>query len=410
MAVLLALVLPALGEGPYRLKPGARGPLCLKCHTAIQDQMKQPSVHAPLRSGECADCHSPHASSHGKLLAASPAAICAECHADTIPPRAMSVHAAAVEPGCVSCHDPHASANPGNLLAPGNVLCYGCHDGIRAEVQQAEFRHQPVDDCKNCHDPHASGASPRLLKANVDDLCGGCHDPARASFVARHMGYPVAGSACTSCHDPHGSRRSGLLRAQVHEPVANRMCSQCHQDASSPDALATRRSGVLLCAGCHSGVVNEALARDRLHWPVVEGAACGNCHAPHASDQGALLVQPTDVLCGGCHPDVIARREASVDEHPPVAGGECTVCHAPHAADNAFLARAESSLELCGGCHDWETHSSHPIGPEVTDPRNPNLLVDCGSCHDPHGSAFKGLTHLDPGGALCVQCHQQMTR
>ncbi|MGD8376209.1 MAG: cytochrome c3 family protein [Acidobacteriota bacterium] len=404
---------PAYGQGtnPYHLKPGARGPICLSCHSDLEEQLQQRSVHTPVKAGECSDCHSPHASSHGQLLSDDPARICAGCHDDLLPAEPVSVHPAIAEAGCVGCHDPHASPNANNLLYPGNELCYACHADKQAEVEGEEFQHAPaVDDCLACHDPHASGETVALLRQDVGDLCAGCHDVSQASFVQRHGGYPVAGSDCTSCHDPHGSNRSGILLARLHEPVANRLCSQCHEDPGSADPLQRRSPGVSLCAGCHSEVINEVYARPELHWPVMEGAACANCHAPHGADEAALLVAPPETLCGGCHGDVLEAVAGSMEAHPPVATGECTACHEPHAADHPFLVQAADDLQLCGSCHDWETHSSHPIGPDVADPRNPNLTLGCSSCHRPHGSPFKALAHLDLGGDMCVQCHQQMQR
>jgi predicted CXXCH cytochrome family protein len=408
---LMAMPAMAADDNPYRLKPGARGPVCLDCHSDLQDQMKLSSVHTPVKSGECSDCHSPHASSHDQLLAADPATICAGCHTDLLPAEPVSVHAALADEGCAGCHDPHASPNANNLLQAGNLLCYTCHAEMQAEVEGAEFRHAPVvDDCRACHDPHASGAAAYLLKQDVGSLCADCHDATRASFVQRHNGYPVAGSDCTSCHDPHGSARSGILRAQLHQPVANGMCNLCHQDASAEEPLQLRRPGISLCAGCHNKVLNDVFSRNELHWPVVEGAACANCHAPHGSDEAALLVAAPHDLCGGCHAETIEAQVTSMDQHPPVEQGKCSACHEPHAADPQFLLRSSDDLQLCGSCHDWETHSSHPIGPKIVDPRNPNLTLDCSSCHRPHGSPFKGLAHLDLGGDMCIQCHEQLQR
>ena len=67
-------------------------------------------------------------------------------------------------------------------------------------------------------------------------------------------------------------------------------------------------------------------------------------------------------------------------------------------------------LDLCGTCHDWGKHSSHPIGEKVADPRNRNLTLDCMSCHEPHASPYKSFTQRDPDSDLCVQCHAEQRR
>jgi predicted CXXCH cytochrome family protein len=51
-------------------------------------------VHTPVKAGDCADCHDPHASEHGKLLEAEPERICAKCHGSMVPDKANSAHAA----------------------------------------------------------------------------------------------------------------------------------------------------------------------------------------------------------------------------------------------------------------------------------------------------------------------------
>ena len=50
-------------------------------------------------------------------------------------------------------------------------------------------------------------------------------------------------------------------------------------------------------------------------------------------------------------------------------------CHDPHGSDSLFLANNASIIDLCGKCHDWQKHSTHPIGEKVKDPRNKNLNV-----------------------------------
>ena len=96
-------------------------------------------------------------------------------------------------------------------------------------------------------------------------------------------------------------------------------------------------------------------------------------------------------------------------KHVPVAAGECTTCHSPHSSDEEFLL-ASDTIDLCGSCHDWQSHSTHPIGEEVVDLRNSNLTLDCVSCHRSHGSDHKYLAPYDPGSELCVDCHEAFQR
>jgi predicted CXXCH cytochrome family protein len=401
----------AFSQDKFRLKPGAKGRVCLTCHVAFQERLKLPSVHTPVRSGDCSDCHNPHTSSHGKLLAEDPNRICFSCHDGIVPGEARSAHKVALEGNCVACHDPHAAKNPNNLRLAGNELCFSCHAQIAKAVSGNKFKHSPVEKgCLNCHNPHASSEADALLTAKMPDLCTGCHKPDRPSFAKRHMGYPVEKGRCGSCHDPHGSPNRGILWAEVHRPVASRMCQQCHEDPSSPEALSTRKAGLELCRGCHNTMLNETFLRNRLHWPVADKVSCLNCHSPHASRESALLKDAMIPLCGGCHQDTIRRQETSLAKHPPIQEGDCAKCHMPHSSNNVFLLDNTSVANLCGTCHDSQKHSSHPIGEKAVDKRNRNLSMDCLSCHRSHGSEFKSFAHYDLKRDLCVQCHEQYKR
>jgi predicted CXXCH cytochrome family protein len=116
------------------------------------------------------------------------------------------------------------------------------------------------------------------------------------------------------------------------------------------------------------------------------------------------------IVCGECHSDTIARQERSPTEHPPIAEGECGECHSPHSSDNLFLLNESSELDLCDNCHEWQTHSTHPIGEKITDPRNENLTLQCASCHRTHGTEFRHFTYFETINDACTQCHSEYRR
>ncbi len=411
IAVVLFAAGPAYSQEQFNLKPGAKGKICLGCHAAFQDKLKSAFVHTPVRIGECTGCHSPHTSSHGKLLAAEPNRVCYRCHKDMVPDNAVSSHRVVVEGNCVKCHDPHASSNRNNLLKAGNELCFGCHKEMGEAVGKVKFKHPPVENgCLNCHDPHASTKADFLLRDGVPSLCVKCHQTNKPLFTQKHMNYPVASARCTTCHNPHGSNKTGILYDTVHPPVAQRMCGQCHEDPNSKTPFATKKAGFELCRGCHSTMINDALAKNKLHWPVLSKKGCLNCHNPHASSQAGLLKEPMVKLCGTCHADTIRRQEQSVTKHPPVQEGNCTACHQPHSSDNGMLLQKANIVELCGTCHDWQKHSTHPVGEKYTDPRNKNQIVQCLSCHRAHGTQYKTMIPFPTVTDLCIQCHEQFKR
>jgi len=410
-ALLLAPGEPAAQDARFKLKAGATGKACLECHVEFQDKVRRPFVHTPVRSGNCTGCHDPHASDHGQLLEADPDRVCARCHSKLVPEQATSVHAPVAAGRCVDCHDPHAGDHEHLLRRAGNELCAGCHAAVSQAVAAGAFPHPPAQrDCLACHEAHASSNSRALLELGDPALCVRCHNPTRPLFVKAHVDYPVARSRCSSCHDPHASDHRGILWANVHRPIVTRMCAQCHQEASSAEPTRLKKEPRELCRGCHSELYQETAARNRIHWPVVDDTGCANCHDPHAAKTAGLLRAPQQTLCGGCHADAVARQRGSKTAHQPVAEGDCSTCHAPHAADTRFLLAAADDIELCGTCHDWQKHSTHPIGAQVVDQRNPNLTVDCLSCHRSHGSPFEHLAHFDTKSDLCTQCHSELAR
>jgi predicted CXXCH cytochrome family protein len=430
--ILASWLLPptAHGQNKFRLKPGATGQVCLDCHSDLAEKLKGKFVHTPVKTGNCVGCHSPHTSTHGKLLSASPGALCLTCHAKVIPEKAVSGHKVAVEGNCVKCHDPHGSGNKANLLRTGNDLCVSCHKAVGDAVAKASVKHVPASsDCLGCHNPHASDKAPRLLKDAVPSLCLQCHKPDNPRFVRQHVEYPVARANCVSCHDPHGSNTAGILFDTVHPPVASKRCNQCHEPATAAQPFATRRPGFELCRGCHSSMVNETFSKNRIHWPLVDQKGCLSCHQPHAARHKKLLNVSEANLCGQCHKDTIdwqvklaekaaqekaaaskVRAEKGAFTHEPVQSGSCLSCHQPHASDNLRLMRQPSIVEGCGGCHDWLKHNSHPMGEKYVDMRNKNLSVDCLSCHQAHGTGNRHMLNFPTATELCVQCHKQLKR
>ena len=433
---LILVMLPVLSfsvvysqDNKFKLKPDARGKLCLECHDKFKDKLNNKFVHTPVKTGECSECHNPHTSAHGKLLFADASKICSKCHEGIIPAKAKSVHKVVAEGNCAKCHDPHASNNKANLLKAGNDLCISCHKGIGEAAAKVKFKHSPVEDgCLTCHDPHGSAKAVALLKNELVSLCTECHQPDKPAFTKQHVNYPMAKARCTSCHDPHGSDRGGILFANVHTPVANKMCNQCHEAPNSPTPFKTKRPGFELCRGCHSKMMNDTLDKNRVHWPLFDKVGCLNCHEPHASTGKKLMNSDTVTLCGKCHADTMAKQEklAAMERqekaaakgrqpkgditHAPIQKGDCLSCHAPHASNAGFLLSKQPVIDLCGTCHDWQKHTSHPMGEKTRDSRNKNLSMDCLSCHISHGTTYRYMIPFPEVTTLCVQCHKQYKR
>jgi DmsE family decaheme c-type cytochrome len=420
-------------DSKFRLKPDAKGKLCLGCHPNFEEKLKSKFVHTPVQGGECSECHNPHTSRHGKLLDADANKVCLKCHEAVIPDKAKSVHKVSREGQCVKCHDPHASGNKANLVKVGNDLCFSCHKTMGETLGKAKFKHSPVEGgCLTCHEPHASAKADHLLKNELVALCGECHKADSSAFVKAHANYPMAKTNCSSCHDPHGSNRAGILFDNVHGPVASKGCIQCHEAPTSASPFKTKRAGYELCRGCHSAMMNDTFNKNRVHWPLLDKEGCLSCHEAHASTQKKLLTTNVVGLCAKCHSDTMEKREKYAEmekkeraaiaaskgkvqdkgsfAHSPVSDGNCLACHAPHASNSVFLMTNPSQVELCGTCHEWLKHSSHPIGDKIIDSRNKNLTMQCLSCHRSHGTGYRNLNPFPTVTDLCVQCHQKFKR
>ena len=411
----------AYPAGKFKLKPGAEGKICLKCHETFQITLKSRSVHPLAKTGKCSGCHDPHTSSHKKLLDSNPADLCFSCHEDVLPENASSTHSIVTEGNCAKCHESHASENKFILTKSGNELCLECHQEIGERAGKARFKHNPLmrqKGCLNCHNPHASTESDYLLSTDVPGLCLKCHKTNKLSFKRKHMNYPVANSNCDSCHSTHGSNKRGILYDTVHAPVAQKKCTECHLSAASPKAGETKKQGIELCRQCHRDMIDETFSKKRVHWALVDKVACSNCHSPHGSKEKKLLQRPVIETCGSCHSDTVALQEWSKNNPKnknlcePVKKGDCTSCHSPHAADNVLLIAQENITSgVCGKCHEWKSHSSHPLGEKVLDPRNKNLTVECLSCHRACGTGNNpAMLPYESTYDLCVQCHPERRR
>lgn len=418
---LLLLAPSAFAQDDFKLKIGAKGELCLTCHEPFKEALKKAHLHPLLKNGECTGCHAPHTSDHKDLLTAGVTKLCVGCHTEVLPADPRSSHAVVVAGDCRQCHDSHGSDNPFILVKAGNELCLACHQDVGDTVQNAAFKHEPLGKekgCLNCHTPHASAGQEKLLQAAPPTLCKTCHATDKPAFAKKHQNYPVADADCISCHDPHGSAKRGLLLAEAHTPVAENKCGECHADPVSAEPLATKKQGPDLCRQCHVDMVDKVFGHRRIHWPLTDQKGCLNCHGPHGGKRKKLLDGPVGDVCGKCHVDTLELQEWSRNNPDnkklcqPVKTGNCVACHSPHAAESVLLMDpTEIIAQPCGQCHEWQTHSTHPIGSEIIDQRNPNVSLDCLSCHKSCGTGNNPfMLHNETTYELCVQCHTDRKR
>ncbi len=160
----------------------------------------------------------------------------------------------------------------------------------------------------------------------------------------------------------HTSKRWWMTKKYIHGPVAAGDCLACHDPhVSSYKYLLWADSKIKLCLSCHTDKEKEFEEPGYKFHGIINGKGCVVCHSPHATDYPYQLYKPIQPLCGSCHPKFL-----KIKKDHPVAG--------------------------------------HPVS-GVKNPIKPQKMLNCASCHDPHGSKYEKLLIGRYGSAFCFKCH-----
>lgn len=147
---------------PYRTTARQLGyETCITCHRDLRAQILKPSHH-PIVEGkvQCHNCHEPHGAMTPVMLKAeSYRDLCLTCHTDKRGPFIWN-HAPAME-NCATCHTPHGSSHNRLLAQKPPALCMDCHPGGHTHglydgrgtipgVNPSNIRIE-ASGCINCH-------------------------------------------------------------------------------------------------------------------------------------------------------------------------------------------------------------------------------------------------------------------
>jgi len=337
---------------------------------------------------------------------------------------------------CTSCHNPHQwdakvkKKGPGVKVEgdTGNsftrisaqddkfALCYDCHYdkalivGTKHDMnvtapREKNYRNQTVSQsgvCFACHNVHNAIAPWRLWNRslgpgedNMSKLCNSCHADGRVGQKKQSGQYshpvgisilgakadgnipfptykdnlyktPKAKVMCSSCHDPHrwdpGKKEKGDFKAE-------------EGGFNNSFLRARNENGYGLCIQCHEGKdtlvetehdlsVSVPDATNAFGDTVAQKGPCWQCHRVHNTlEQTRLWSRPLGPgedgisrMCQSCHSDgrVAQKKQVGENSHPIMA-----------------------DMRKADGYTSWPLFN-------IKGKRDPNGLVACASCHDPH--------------------------
>lgn len=269
----------ASGKSAHLLKTATPG-LCLDCHKPDSPGFQRQHLNYPVAKANCVSCHNPHGSNTAGILF------------DT-------VHAPVASKRCDQCHDSATSSTPFKTKRSGFELCRGCHSSMMNETFGKNRIHWPLVDetgCLNCHEAHASNQK-KLLKAEEASLCATCHTDTMA-WQARLAEQEKQERAALK-----GRPEKGAL---THDPIRSGNCSACHLPHASDNAYLMRHSSIVeTCGACHdwlkhtSHPMGEKYIDKRNKNLSVD---CLSCHRSHGTGYRYMISFPTATdLCVQCH-------------------------------------------------------------------------------------------------------------
>lgn len=214
----------------------------------------------------------------------------------------------------------------------------------------------------------------------------------------------VGSEICATCHN---SIYAEHLKSIHHRISSNGVhdCESCHGPGSrhideiDPQSTiysfehlsADQRSQI--CLECHRGAPVMSWQTSR---HLLNDIGCNDCHKAHKVSAPRMVHLGDPEICLTCHQDKKIR--LMLPSHHPLREGkmQCGSCHDNHGSETSSL-KAGTVNEVCAGCH------AQYQGPFVFS--HAPVVEDCSICHDPHGTTADMLLKQDQP-FLCLRCHR----
>jgi DmsE family decaheme c-type cytochrome len=173
-------------------------------------------------------------------------------------------------------------------------------------------------------------------------------------------------------------------------------------------------AGTDTCKTCHADLYDKSFERTPHFKTTLEGGhGCESCHGPgtaHVEGGGDVSkivsfknLPKTEVnkRCLSCHGENLKQHHFSSSVHASSDVG-CIDCHSPHKAQEPQHLLLKAQPALCYGCHvTQEADFAKPYHHRVNE-----RLVECGDCHNVHGTTtLRQVKALPNGDAVCYKCH-----
>jgi hypothetical protein len=324
--------------------------LCLSCHPAVQQRIRQKKgVHRDT-ADDCSGCHFEHQGLDAEIRPLDPASF---DHRDDAGFRLEGRHAA-IKTECARCHTTRSFLN----VSPS---CNSCHTDVHKGAMELP--------CASCHTQSSWQVASRAF-----------HKTGRFRLEGRHLG-----ASCTSCH----------LDWQIKGTPTT--CYDCHWIRRQDDRYRTRLGTD--CGSCHRPTswtavrwdhgANTGMALSGAH----KAVGCEGCHKNQQFTRG-------DAACSSCH---AADYQRAKDPNHGAAGFpmNCELCHRPSQTSwsqasfghAAFPLSGAHATQACSACHKNNVYAG--------------TTTSCVGCHRPDYERTSNPNHAEAGfPTACETCHR----